>query len=234
MNRLFPAVRLALRVLALLALPALSLIAGCAGPEPAGASRVHDVAPQVSAATAARAASTPGSVVAESPCRTETLRAQGLQVQAQDCRYGTGRWRVRADDALPGFALWRDEERVATVIHALRKPAAAPLSSVLPALAARGLIPPDECVFVSADLRIPAAAGRQHYEIRPQGRRLAQLRATPADQVPDPPCGDYGASTHGVRYFITDDRHPTWVLYVNLGQDGTQIDPSTLAITAKD
>jgi len=233
-NRSLSAVPSVPRVLALLALPALALIAGCAGPTPTDAKRAIDVTPQAGATTAARTAATPGSVVAESPCRTEILRAQGLQVQAQDCRYGTGHWRVRADDALPGFALWRDDERVATVIHVLRKPAAAPLSSVLPSLAALGLIPPDDCVFASADLRIPAAPGRQHHDIRPQARRLAQLLATPADQVPDPPCGDYGASTHGVRYFITDDRHPTWVLYVNLGQDGTQIDPSTVAITAKD
>jgi hypothetical protein len=221
------AVPFAARLLALLALPASALIAGCAGPAPTGARRAIDVTPQAGAVT-------PGSIVAGSPCRSEILRAHGLQVQAQDCRFGTGRWRVRADDALPGFALWRDDERVTTVIHILRKPAAAPLSSVLPALAARGLIPPEDCVFAPADLRIPAAPGRRHHDIRPQGRRLAQLLATPADQVPDPPCGDYGASTHGVRYFITDDRHPTWVLYVNVGQDGTQIDPSTLAITAKD
>lgn len=167
-------------------------------------------------------------------CRTEILRAHGLQVQAQDCHYATGHWRVLADAGLPGFALWRDNERIATVIHVLRTPAAAPLSSVLSALAARGLIPPDECVFAPADLRIAPAAGRRHHEIRPQGQRLARLRATPADQVPDPPCGDYGASTHGVRYFITDVRHPGWVLYVNLGQDGTQIEPSSIAILARD
>jgi hypothetical protein len=76
--------------------------------------------------------------------------------------------------------------------------------------------------------------GRRHHEIRPQGRRLAQLLATPADQVPDPPCGEYGASTHGVRYFVTDVRHPTRVLYVNLGQDGTQIAPSSIRIIAAD
>lgn len=182
-------------------------------------------------------ATTPDSkpvALAASPCRSETLRAHGLQAQVQDCQHSTGRWRVRADDTLPGFALWRDEDRVAAVLHALRKPATAPLSSVLPGLAARGLIPPEECVFASAELRIPAAPGRHHHDIRPQGRRLARLLATPADQVPDPPCGDYGASTHGVRFFITDDRHPTWVLYVNLGQDGAQIDPATIMITAAD
>lgn len=209
-----------------------ALLASCARPEPA-----HAVGGSVGLASSAAPLGANAServTAAASSCRTEVLRAHGLRVEVQDCRYGTGRWRVRADDALPGFALWRDAERVTTVIHALRKPAAAPLSSLLPALAARGLIPPDDCVFAPADLRVSPASDHRHHEIRPQGRRLAQLRATPADQVPDPPCGEYGASTHGVRYFITDDRHPTWVLYVNLGQDGTQIDPSTIAITSTD
>lgn len=176
----------------------------------------------------------PALAAVDTACRAEILRAHGLQVEAQDCRYSTGRWRVRADDVLPGFALWRDDQRVDTVIHILRKPADAPLASVLPALAERALVPPDDCVFVDAAARYPVPDRRRHHEIRPQGRRLAQLLATPADQVPDPPCGEYGASTHGVRYFVTDVRHPTRVLYVNLGQDGTQIAPSSIRIIAAD
>jgi hypothetical protein len=214
----------------MLVLPA--VLVACA--QPAGTGTAEDSISSSASALPAGSSQSERSAPAAQACRTEILRAHGVQVRAQDCRYGTGHWRVLADAGLPGFALWRDNERIATVIHVLRTPAAAPLSSVLPALAARGLIPPDECVFAPADLRIQPAAGRRHDEIRPQGQRLARLLATPADQVPDPPCGDYGASTHGVRYFITDARHPGWVLYVNLGQDGTQIEPSSIAILARD
>ena len=50
----------------------------------------------------------------------------------------------------------------------------------------------------------------------------------PADEVPDPPCGAMGWSTHGVRYFMTDLRRPDRVVYINEGRDGTQIDPRSI------
>ena len=37
-----------------------------------------------------------------------------------------------------------------------------------------------------------------------------------------------GWSTHGVRYFMTDLRRPDRVVYINEGQDGTQIDPRSI------
>jgi hypothetical protein len=46
--------------------------------------------------------------------------------------------------------------------------------------------------------------------------------------VPDPPCGEYGWSTHGIHYFISDLRQPELILYVNEGQDGTMIEPGSI------
>lgn len=66
------------------------------------------------------------------------------------------------------------------------------------------------------------------FQVQPVGERLQRLKATPRDEVPDPPCGDYGWSTHGVRYFLTDLRAPQWLVYVNEGQDGTLVNPRTL------
>lgn len=136
---------------------------------------------------------------------------------------------MRAEPALPGFALWIDDTRRETVVHAVPRAPGAPLSSVVAALARAGHVPPDDCVFVRTRLSGVARAARV-YELRPTGARLAAMRATPRDQVPDPPCGEYGWSTHGVRAFVVDPRRPQWVVYVNLGQDGTLIDPATLAI----
>jgi hypothetical protein len=136
---------------------------------------------------------------------------------------------VRAEPALPGFALWVDEARRETVVHAVPRERGAALSTVAATPARAGLVPPDDCVFVRARGHA-APRGARAYEIRPTGARLAALRATPRDQVPDPPCGEYGWSTHGVRWFVVDPRHPGWVVYVNLGQDGTLIDPATLRI----
>jgi hypothetical protein len=171
------------------------------------------------------AASTPP----DPSCERQSLSAGPVRIDAWSCPLPTGRWHVRAEPALPGFALWIDDARRETVVHAVPRATGTPLSSVLATLARAGHVPPDDCVFVRVRDRA-APPGARVYEIRPTGARLAALRRTPPDQVPDPPCGEYGWSTHGVRGFVVDPRRPGWVVYVNLGQDGTLIDPATLAI----
>ena len=162
-------------------------------------------------------------------CAWDWLVAGPVRLRVQECRHATGHWRVLPDPDRRGLALWRDGERVQTVLEWFRKPAGAPVSAVMPELKARGDVPPgDDCVFRAVE--VPASPpGTARFDIRPAGERLRALEATPKDQVPDPPCGAYGWSTHGVRYFLTDLRHPRWVLFVDLGQDGTQIDPSSLS-----
>ena len=165
---------------------------------------------------------------AATACQWHGLEAGPLRVRVEECRHATGHWRVRHDPALPGLALWRDGERVQTVLHWLRKPESQGLESVMAQLQAGGHVPPgDDCVFRP----VPGPAvppGTQRHEIRPAGQRLKAFEATPKDEIPDPPCGAYGWSTHGVRYFLTDARQPGWVLFVDLGQDGTQVDPASI------
>lgn len=200
---------------------------------PPVASPVHPIA----IAFAVVIAGTPAAATAAAPrtpppapaCERQVLSAGPLRIEAWSCPLSTGRWHVRAEPARPGFALWVDDTRQATVVHAVPRAAGAPLSSVVRTLAADGLVPADDCVFVRVrDRAVPR--GARAYEIRPTRARLAALRATPRDQVPEPPCGEYGWSTHGVRWFVADPAHPRWVVYVNQGQDGTLIDPATLAI----
>ena len=164
-----------------------------------------------------------------SACQWQWLDAGPLRVRVEECRHATGHWRVRPDPGLPGLALWRDGERVQTVLHWMRKPEATGIQAVMAQLQAGGHVPPGEdCVF----REVPGPAvplGSRRHEIRPAGERLKAFEATPKDQIPDPPCGAYGWSTHGVRYFLTDARQPGWVLFVDLGQDGTQVDPASIA-----
>ena len=162
-------------------------------------------------------------------CERQTLSAGVLRIDAWSCTLPTGRWEVRAEPELPGFSLWVGNVRRETVVHAVPRAPGAPLSSIIGTLAQAGLVAQDHCRFV----RTRSAAtprGTRTYEIRPTGPRLEALRATPRDQIPEPPCGEYGWSTHGVRMFVIDPRRPQWVVYLNLGQDGTLIDPATLQI----
>lgn len=162
-----------------------------------------------------------------------------ISMWAQDCKLSTGHWHLRFEHEYPGFSLWVDDQRQGMVLQAFRLPApavgeavgnggGAGIAALLPELRKRSLIADkDDCVFQ------PAAIGRQprtvaQFEIRPTGETLKAFEATPNDEVPEPPCGDYAWSTHGVRYFQTDLRVPGAVLYLDLGQDGTLFAPETV------
>jgi hypothetical protein len=152
------------------------------------------------------------------------------------CDLATGLWELDYTATLPGFWLTIGGEEQAPVIQVFSKPADADVSAILSELRERGYIPDDdECIFVPASettLRTvgPVPRTQTLYEIMPTGARLAQFEATPDDDVPEPPCGEYGWSTHGTRYFVTDTRHPDKVVYIDIGQDGMMFDQTSVTL----
>lgn len=191
-------------------------------------------------AVAALLAGVPSAALAQPPmpatssvpgaCEWQWMTGAGIGIWAERCDLATGVWTPRFDESLPGFVLTIDGVAQDTILQAFEKPAEAAVDAILPALRARGHIPDDgDCVFEAAAIR-PAPRTIAFYEIKPTGARLAAFEATPADEVPEPPCGDYGWGTHGVRYFMTDTRFPDRVLYVNTGQDGTMFDPASITL----
>lgn len=52
---------------------------------------------------------------------------------------------------------------------------------------------------------------------------------TEQGEVPEPVCGAYGHSTHGVRYFITDLRWPELVIFVDEGQERPLFEPRSIS-----
>ena len=161
-------------------------------------------------------------------CTWEWKTGAGLGLWTERCALPTGLWEVVPRDALPGFVLTIDGRKEMTVLQVFDKPAEAGIEAILPALRQKGHIPDDEdCAFEPAAIR-PAPRTIAFHEVRPTGARKAAFEATPADEVPDPPCGDYGWSTHGARYFMTDIRFPGRVVYVDTGQDGLMFDPASV------
>jgi len=158
----------------------------------------------------------------------------GLGVWTEKCAFQTGLWQLKFDPADAGFSLFVDDDNSGLVLAAFAKPADAGIAAILPELSKRGLIPDDdECIFRPASAATLATVGRApktraFFEIMPVGKRKAALDATPSDEVPDAPCGDAGWAPDGVSLFMTDATHPTGVVYMNLGQDGTMFDPSTV------
>lgn len=153
----------------------------------------------------------------------------GLGVWTETCRMN-GVWEAVYDDKAGAFVITIDGEPNGVVLQRFVKPADADIAAILPELRKRGLIPDDdECVFAKAD-RETSSPDIAFYEIMPVGSRKAAFDATPADEVPEPPCGDFGFAPDGISYFMTDSRHPDAVVYFNLGQDGMMFDPGTVTI----
>ncbi|MEY3289258.1 MAG: hypothetical protein RLZZ419_1500 [Pseudomonadota bacterium] len=164
----------------------------------------------------------------ENGCEWQWLRGGGIGFWAENCNLITGNWHVDWDSTLPGFALWHDDDRVATVVQIFHKPTGAAIDAVLSELKSRQYVTDvEDCQFKPVDIR-PAPRTIAFFDIRPEGKTLRAFEDKPQDQVPEAPCGEYGWSTHGVRYFISDLRQPDSILYVNEGQDGTMIEPSSI------
>ena len=70
-------------------------------------------------------------------CEWQWLRGGGIGFWAENCKLATGNWHVDWESALPGFALWHDDDRVATVLQIFRKPPDASIDAVLPELKSR-------------------------------------------------------------------------------------------------
>lgn len=166
----------------------------------------------------------------DAACSWVWTEGDGISLWTEACKLPTGSWAVKWKDTIPGFELEANGQPVLTVVHVLKKPADAPLRAVLPSLIKAGLIPdtPD-CVLKPAVIKT-RPPGTTAFEIRPEGARLKALESTPQDEVPEPPCGDYGWSTHGIRYVLVNPSHPDTVVYVDEGQDGTMIAPETIRL----
>lgn len=177
----------------------------------------------------------PTTSVDPAKCTWEWKTVGPLGVWAEKCALN-GLYQIEQRVDLPGFVLTVDGGDPVTVLQMFEIPGEADVTSVLTELRRRGYIPDDDqCAFVPASTETlatigPAPRTRAFYEVVPTGARLDALEATPDDEVPEPPCGEYGWSTHGTRYFMTDTARRELIIYVNLGQDGTMIDQTTITL----
>jgi hypothetical protein len=167
-------------------------------------------------------------------CTWVWLAGGGIGAWTEQCKFDTGLWHLKFNDTPSRFSLFVDDENTGVVLAPFAKPADAGIEALLPELRRLRLIPDDdECIFRPASSDALASVGptprtRAYFEIMPTGKRKAAFDATPADDVPEPPCGDVGFDPDGIRLFMTDVTHPTGVIYMNLGQDGTMFDPRSV------
>ncbi|WP_395686325.1 hypothetical protein [Aestuariivirga sp.] len=153
----------------------------------------------------------------------------GLGLWTEQCRFETGLWEVLYDAAADRFVLRVDGGEHFTVLQQFRNPGGAP--AILPELKARGLVTDDaECVMAPVSDQ-PAPPGWSAFQVLPTGARKAAFDAQVQQEIPDPPCGLLGHSVSSIGFFMVRADRPDRVLYVNLGQDGSQIAIDSVTFT---
>ena len=152
----------------------------------------------------------------------------GIGLWTEDCTFETGRWDIAYDAANDLFALQVDGGDPFPVLRHFHLKAGQGPDALLPELKAKGLVLDDpECVFeVAADQAV--APGWTAWQVKPTGKRKEAFEAQPSDEVPEPPCGELGYAVDYVGYFAVNAKHPDRLVFVNLGQDGTMIDPGSI------
>ncbi|MFY7856738.1 MAG: hypothetical protein ACOVQT_11400 [Rubrivivax sp.] len=194
--------------LAGLALATAGLLAACAGPRDASVGAQPADVPLVAAG-----------------CRWERVSGGGLGLWAQACDLTTGRWRVTWSPSSQAFELQVDGRPQAVVVQAWPLAPGQGPEAVVAALKAAGQLPAQSgCRLAPARVR-PLPAGVAGYVLAPP---VPVPAVTASGEIPEPPCGPYGASTHGVRYFAFDPQRPDRVVFVDEGQDQPLFDARSL------
>jgi hypothetical protein len=183
---------------------ATGLLAGCAGPPDAAPADVPLVA---------------------AGCRWEPVAGGGLALWTQACDLATGQWRVAWNPSNQAFVLQVDGRPQSVVVQSWALAGGQGPQSVVAALKAAGQLP------TQSDCRLVPA------RVRPLPPRLAGYvlaapvpvpAVTASGEIPEPPCGPYGVSTHGVRYFAFDPQRPDRVVFIDEGQDQPLFDARSL------
>ncbi|WP_246691301.1 MULTISPECIES: hypothetical protein [unclassified Mesorhizobium] len=73
-------------------------------------------------------------------------------------------------------------------------------------------------------------AGVKRYTFSPDAAYAKELQAAANDEVPDPPCGDWGEMPDGIQYFEAPAGEGDKLLFVRVGQDEPLFDEQTLRV----
>lgn len=152
----------------------------------------------------------------------------GLGLWAEACQFPSGERQVVWAVELDAFVSRTGTAIGEIVVQSWALPPESGIEALTEALVESGYLPEDApCEWQTMTLR---------YAPRTMGfHRLAPIASdalspTAQGEVPEPLCGSYGASTHGVRFFITDPRWPDRAIFVDAGQERPMFDYSSITL----
>lgn len=159
-------------------------------------------------------------------CTWQWREGGSLGLWVESCRFNGKQWEIAFDAKRAAFVTRRDNEILGVAVRSFAIPAGADITALSQTLITQGELKADApCVWRNIALR-PAPRTTAFHILTPSDP--AALGPAPQGEVPDPVCGAYGASTHGVRYFMTDLRWPTRAIFVEEGQERPLFDPASI------
>lgn len=145
---------------------------------------------------------------------------------AETCRFNGAIWQVMWDDDIAAFVTKNDDTVIGLAVQAFTLSSGASIAALSETLVDAGSLDANHaCIWQAIALR-PAPRTMAFHVLTPMGQ--AAVSPTVSGDIPDPACGPYGASTHGVRYFMTDMRWPDRVIFVEEGQERPMFDPASI------
>lgn len=154
-----------------------------------------------------------------------------LGLWTETCELPTGQWQVVWDDQAHAFVLQHNSTVQAVVVQSWPLPSAPTASPHITALTrvlidAGHLAPDADCVWKPMPRRAPRTMA--FFVLSPSAPEA--MSPTAQGEIPDPLCGPFGASTHGVKYFIHDLRWADRAIFVNEGQERPLFDPGSITV----
>ena len=161
-------------------------------------------------------------------CTWHWREGGGLGLWTQTCLLSTGRWQVAWDDRQGAFVLQHEGTDMGIVVQPWPLTPGVGVQGLTEALTRAGhLSAQADCRWRSVPMR-PAPRTVAFFVLAPAAP--GALGPTAQGEVPEPLCGRYGASTHGVRYFIVDLRWPDRAIFVDEGQERPMFDPTRIVV----
>lgn len=159
-------------------------------------------------------------------CTWHWREGGGIGLWAETCRFNDATWQVAWDEALAAFVNTKGDSVMGIAVQPFRLSSGASIASLSATLVEAGS--PDanaSCIWQAVALR-PAPGTMAFYILTPSDP--AALSPALSGDIPEPACGPYGASPHGVRYFLTDLRWPDRAIFAEEGQERPMFDPASI------
>lgn len=159
-------------------------------------------------------------------CSWRWREGEGIGLWAETCRFNGATWQVAWDDDLAAFVTKNDDTVIGLAVQAFTLSSGASIAALSEKLVEAGSLDANHaCIWQTIALR-PAPRTIAFHVLSPMDQ--AALSPTVAGDIPDPACGPYGVSTHGVRYFVTDLRWQDRAIFVEEGQERPMFDPASI------